>query len=103
MNAPAPASDRLQAAVRRAQARRRGWAGHGIARHLALAGSLGAAVLLPIAAGLALGWQIDRARGGGAAGRLGLLLAGAALGLWWAWRTMERARPGSDQDKEDPP
>lgn len=86
--------DQLQAAVERAKARQRGWHGHGLGAHLLLVGSLGVTILLPLFAGLGLGWLVDRARGGGAAGRLGLLLAGAVLGLWWAWRVMVRANRG---------
>lgn len=105
---PAPrqggVSAHLHAAVERAQVRRRGWHGHGIGAYLVMVGSLGVTILLPISAGLGLGWLLDRARGHGAAGRLGLVLAGAALGLWWAWRVMERVqRTATPDGKREPP
>ncbi len=84
----------LHTAVERAKVRQRGWHGHGLGSHLLLVGSLGVTILLPVGAGLGLGVLLDRARGGGAAGRLGLLLAGAVVGLWWAWRVMVRAQRG---------
>jgi ATP synthase protein I len=99
---PPADDDRLHAAVERAQARQQGWRGQGIGAHLLLVGSLGITILVPVFAGLGLGWYVDRLRGHGAAGRLGLLLAGAGIGLWWAWRVMVRGQHPPNQRTPPP-
>jgi ATP synthase protein I len=52
-------------------------------------GMVGWSVALPILAGAALGSWLDR-RGGGHGWALSLLMAGAALGCWNAWRLVAR-------------
>ncbi len=70
-------------AERMERARLRGqrfWSG------LALMGSVGWVVALPMVAGIFLGFHLDKRFGGGLSFTLGLLVLGLASGLYSAWR-----------------
>jgi ATP synthase protein I len=98
---PSPESraNELDAAVRRARARRSGSLhGRTVGAQLALIGGLGWTILAPVFLGLAVGWVLDQWRGFGGAFRVLLMALGALAGLLLAWRMMQRA---SDQPHDD--
>ncbi|MDR3453741.1 MAG: AtpZ/AtpI family protein [Rhodoferax sp.] len=85
--------DRLRAAARRAQRRERAALDDpetSVSRRLAQVGVLGWTIVVPMLLGLFLGRWLDRLLGTHALFAAALLLLGAGLGLWSAWRWMHR-------------
>lgn len=92
MNTPEkPPTDRLIESVRRESARRERHRLEGerpIGLNLATIGALGWLFITPMLAGVLAGRALDRAFGSGIFWTGALLVAGAALGFWLAWRRM---------------
>ena len=93
MNATNGTRDRLsdaaaRAAERRAEGERRPEPSLGA--RLGQIGVLGWTIILPILIGLVIGRWLDRALGSGIMFAAAFILAGAATGLWAAWRWMLR-------------
>ncbi|MEO6972592.1 MAG: AtpZ/AtpI family protein [Rhodoferax sp.] len=85
--------DRLRAAALRAQQRERAAQVDpetSVSRRLAQVGVLGWTIVVPMLLGLFLGRWFDRLLGTHAMFAAALLLLGAGLGLWSAWRWMHR-------------
>ena len=85
--------DRLRAAALRAQQRERAAQDDpetSVSRRLAQVGVLGWTIVVPMLLGLFLGRWLDRLLGTHAMFAAALLLLGAGLGLWSAWRWMHR-------------
>ncbi|MBN8892076.1 MAG: ATP synthase subunit [Rhodospirillales bacterium 70-18] len=86
--------DQVQDAARRAAARaRRGAADPepSLGARLGQVGSLGWTVVLPTLAGLFVGRWLDRTFGTGVFFSAPLIMIGAGLGFWFAWKWMHRA------------
>ena len=86
--------DQVQDAARRAAARaRRGAADPepSLGVRLGQVGSLGWTVVLPTLAGLFVGRWLDRTFGTGVFFSAPLIMIGAGLGFWFAWKWMHRA------------
>ncbi|HEY0180983.1 MAG TPA: AtpZ/AtpI family protein [Dokdonella sp.] len=93
MASPEPEPDRVLDAARRAAARAE--AGRrdpepSLARRLGQIGVLGWTIVVPVLLGLFAGRALDRLFGSGLLFAAALLFAGAAFGLWSAWRWMQR-------------
>lgn len=85
--------DRLRDAARRAAQRERAALDDPetpVSRRLAQIGVLGWTIVVPMLLGLFLGRWLDRLLGTHALFAAALLLLGAGLGLWSAWRWMHR-------------
>jgi ATP synthase protein I len=94
------AADRLEAAARQASKRHeRGQRDPepSIGNRLAQIGILGWTIVVPTLVGLALGRWLDRFFGSRILFSAPLLMIGAALGLWSAWKWMHRQQP-NDHD-----
>lgn len=88
------APDGMQEAARRAAERaRRGAADPepSLGARLGQIGALGWTVVLPTLTGLFLGRWLDRTLGTGVFFSAPLIMLGAGLGFWFAWRWMHRA------------
>ncbi len=93
MTAPEKSQDALAAAARRAAERaRRGTEvpEPSLGMRLGQIGILGWTVIVPSLLGLFLGRWLDRTFGTGVFFSAPLLLVGAALGLWFVWKWMNR-------------
>ncbi len=87
-------SDPLAEAVKIRSARRLRWLRDGdpsVAGHLAQIGVLGWIVVVPMLIGVAMGRWLDRALHSGIFWTAPLLMLGAALGCWSAWKWMKSA------------
>jgi ATP synthase protein I len=62
-----------------------------VARHLAQIGVLGWIIVVPILIGIFAGRWLDRTFGSGLFYTAPLLMLGAALGCWSAWKWMKSA------------
>lgn len=82
----------MEEAARRARRRARGREEPepSLGRRLAMIGVLGWTVVVPTLLGLWVGRFLDRALDTGIQFSAALLVAGAAFGLWSAWRWMNR-------------
>ncbi len=83
--------DGLAASVRRQRQRRRLWRLEGetsAARFVGQIGVLGWMIIAPTLLGLFLGRWLDRTLGTGVFWSAPLLMVGAAVGMWLAWRWM---------------
>ena len=88
-----PEQDPLVEQVRLRDARQRRWQREGdgsVARRLAQIGVLGWMIVIPILAGIFAGRWLDQWFQTGLLWTAALLMLGAALGLWSAWRWMQR-------------
>ncbi len=86
--------DPLVKGVRLHEERRRRWlreGGPSVARRLAQIGVLGWIVVVPMLIGIFVGRWLDRMFGSGLFCTAPLLMLGAALGCWSAWRWMKSA------------
>ncbi|HAF91848.1 MAG TPA: ATP synthase subunit [Pseudomonas sp.] len=61
-----------------------------LARRLGQVGLLGWMIVTPLLLGLLVGRWLDRLLGSGVLFSAALVVAGAGLGLWSAWRWMHR-------------
>jgi ATP synthase protein I len=80
--------------VRLRNERNRRWLRDGepsVARHLAQIGVLGWIIVVPILIGIFAGRWLDRTFGSGLFYTAPLLMLGAALGCWSAWKWMKSA------------
>lgn len=86
--------DGLGDAVRRRHERRARWQREGersIGQNLAMIGAIGWTIVLPTLVGIFAGRWLDRELGSGVFWTLGLLVAGLALGCYFAWQRIDRA------------
>lgn len=86
--------DRLAEAARRAALRDRQGAADpepSLGARLGQIGSLGWTIVLPTLLGLVLGRLLDRMLGTGVFFSAPLIMIGAGLGFWFAWKWMHRA------------
>jgi ATP synthase protein I len=86
--------DPLVKGVRLREARRRRWRREGepsVARRLAQIGVLGWIIVFPMLVGVFAGRWLDQAFGSGLFWTAPLLMLGAALGCWSAWKWMGSA------------
>ncbi len=93
MKRPASSADRLGDAARQAQRRAtlaREDPEPSLARRLGQVGLLGWMIVTPLLLGLLVGRGLDRLLGSGVLFSAALVVAGAGLGLWSAWRWMHR-------------
>ena len=93
MTAPRPKSpeDRLAGAARRAAERARRGAEQpepSLGARLGQMGILGWTIVVPTLIGVLIGRWIDRALGTGIVFSAALIMVGAAIGLWSAWKWM---------------
>ena len=93
MTAPRPKSpeDRLARAARRAAERARRGAEQpepSLGARLGQMGILGWTIVVPTLIGVLIGRWIDRALGTGIVFSAALIMVGAAIGLWSAWKWM---------------
>lgn len=89
-----PEQDPLVEQIRLRDARQRRWQRDGdgsVARRLAQIGVLGWMIVVPILAGIFAGRWLDQWLRSGILWTAALLMLGASLGLWSAWRWMQRA------------
>ena len=92
MSAPEPEKDPLVQGVRRQADRNRRWQREGdpsVARRLAQIGVLGWIIVVPMLVGVFAGRWLDRTFHSGLFWTAPLLLLGAVLGCWSAWRWMQ--------------
>ncbi|TRL42685.1 AtpZ/AtpI family protein [Rhizobium straminoryzae] len=88
---PDPRDDRLIEAAHQAAERKRAGDSNPeppFSRRLAQIGVLGWAIVVPILLGLLAGHWLDRLLSTGILFSAGLIVAGAAVGLWSAWKWM---------------
>jgi len=88
---PGPPDDRLADAARRAAERSRSGAERpepSLGARLGQIGVLGWSIIVPILIGLVIGRWMDRALGTGIVFSAALIMVGAAIGLWSAWKWM---------------
>ena len=86
--------DPMVQGVRLRNERNRRWLRDGepsVARHLAQIGVLGWIIVVPILIGIFAGRWLDRTFGSGLFYTAPLLMLGAALGCWSAWKWMKSA------------
>lgn len=84
----------MVAKVRQEQKRRRLWLTEGapsLARNIGQIGVLGWMVVTPTLLGVICGRWLDHSFGTGVFWTAPLLMIGAALGLWSAWKWMQRS------------
>lgn len=96
MSGPREAQDKLaEAAGRAAERREKGKRNPepSLGARLGQIGILGWTTIVPILAGLMLGRWLDRILGAGIVFAAAFLFLGAAVGLWAAWRWMQRTTP----------
>ncbi|AOK49222.1 ATP synthase I [Burkholderia sp. MSMB617WGS] len=96
-----PAADRVEQAARTAAKRAARGARDpepSLGRRLAQIGVLGWTILAPTLAALALGRWLDRAFASRVFFSAPLLMFGAALGFWLAWRWMKTQQEGDRDD-----
>ncbi|MGF7212735.1 ATP synthase protein I [Skermanella aerolata] len=101
MTGPEPGSsaeqdgqDPLVTGVRLRRERHRRWLRDGdpsVARHLAQIGVLGWIIVVPILIGIVTGRWLDQALNSGLFCTAPLLMLGAALGCWSAWKWMKNS------------
>ncbi|CAM5766596.1 hypothetical protein LMIY3S_01875 [Labrys miyagiensis] len=96
MNAPDPKEpeDRLAEAARQARARKEAGESHpepSLGARLGQIGILGWTIVVPALAGLFAGRWLDRQFASGVFFSAPLLMLGAALGFWSAWKWMHRS------------
>jgi ATP synthase protein I len=94
-----PPDDRMAGAARQAaelESRGRAEPEPSLGSRLGQIGILGWAVVLPTLMGLALGHWLDRTFGTRVFFSAPLLMIGAAIGLWSAWKWMHRQQRGGD-------
>ncbi|EIF71936.1 F0F1-ATPase subunit [Burkholderia pseudomallei 354e] len=99
--APKPAADRVERAAHTAAARAARGARDpepSLGRRLAQIGVLGWTIVAPTLAALALGRWLDRMFATRVFFSAPLLMLGAALGLWLAWRWMKAHQHGDRDD-----
>ncbi|MBF4041250.1 AtpZ/AtpI family protein [Burkholderia pseudomallei] len=99
--APPPAADRVERAAHTAAARAARGARDpepSLGRRLAQIGVLGWTIVAPTLAALALGRWLDRMFATRVFFSAPLLMLGAALGLWLAWRWMKAQQHGDRDD-----
>ncbi|CAM8850316.1 ATP synthesis-related protein [Burkholderia pseudomallei] len=99
--APKPAADRVERAAHTAAARAARGARDpepSLGRRLAQIGVLGWTIVAPTLAALALGRWLDRMFATRVFFSAPLLMLGAALGLWLAWRWMKAQQHGDRDD-----
>ncbi|KGX13922.1 AtpZ/AtpI family protein [Burkholderia pseudomallei] len=99
--APKPAADRVERAAHTAAARAARGARDpepSLGRRLAQIGVLGWTIVAPTLAALALGRWLDRMFATRVFFSASLLMLGAALGLWLAWRWMKAQQHGDRDD-----
>lgn len=87
-----PEPEQLDEAVRKRRERRAMWERDGersIGQNLALIGSLGWMIIVPLLGGVFIGRWIDRAFETGIFWTAALLVIGLAAGCWLAWRRMQ--------------
>lgn len=92
MNTPEPEQDPLVQGARRQADRNRRWQREGdasVARRLAQIGVLGWIIVVPMLVGVFAGRWLDRTFHSGLFWTAPLLLLGAVLGCWSAWRWMQ--------------
>ncbi len=97
MTGPEPKTDRLIGAVRRENARRAEQRREGerpFALGLAAIGALGWLFVTPMLLGVLAGRALDRWAESGIFWTGALLVAGAAIGYWLAWRRMNEMGRG---------
>ncbi|RZF27500.1 AtpZ/AtpI family protein [Paraburkholderia sp. UYCP14C] len=90
---PAESGDRVAQAAQRAASRERAARANpepSLGARLGQIGILGWTIVLPILLGLALGRWLDRVAGTRVFFAAPLLMIGAGIGLWSAWRWMHR-------------
>ncbi len=100
-SAPKPAADRVERAAHTAAARAARGARDpepSLGRRLAQIGVLGWTIVAPTLAALALGRWLDRMFATRVFFSAPLLMLGAALGLWLAWRWMKAQQHGDRDD-----
>jgi ATP synthase protein I len=88
----ASAERQLEDAVVRAHRRREHWLRSGewpLGRALAMMGRFGWTIVAPILLGAFAGRWLDRTFNTGVFWSAGLMMAGAAAGLWLVWRSMQ--------------
>jgi ATP synthase protein I len=88
-----PQDDPMAAAARRQSRRRRRWLSEGepsVARFVGQIGVLGWIIVAPMLLGLLLGRWLDRSFGTGIFWSAPLLLVGAVIGGYSAWKWMHR-------------
>lgn len=86
-----PPENRLAGAARRAAERARRGAEQpepSLAARLGQIGMLGWTIVVPTLIGVVIGRWIDRALGTGITFSAALIMAGAGIGLWGAWKWM---------------
>jgi ATP synthase protein I len=86
--------DPMVQGVRLRKERNRRWLREGepsVARHLAQIGVLGWIIVVPILIGIFAGRWLDRTFGSGLFYTAPLLMLGAVLGCWSAWKWMKSA------------
>lgn len=96
--APKPAADRVERAAHTAAARGARDPEPSLGRRLAQIGVLGWTIVAPTLAALALGRWLDRMFATRVFFSAPLLMLGAALGLWLAWRWMKAQQHGDRDD-----
>jgi ATP synthase protein I len=92
VNTPEPEQDPLVQGARRQADRNRRWQREGdasVARRLAQIGVLGWIIVVPMLVGVFAGRWLDRTFHSGLFWTAPLLLLGAVLGCWSAWRWMQ--------------
>ncbi len=90
----APEDDPLLQKIHETRARRELWLRDGdgsVARRLAQIGVLGWIIVMPILVGIFAGRWLDRHFNAGLQFTAPLLMLGAAIGLWSAWKWMHSA------------
>ncbi len=92
--APRREERELEEAVERARRTREHWLRTGewpLGRALAMMGRFGWTIVLPILLGAFIGRWLDRTFNTGVFWSAALVFAGAALGFWAVWKTMNSA------------
>lgn len=91
---PEPSSpDKMTAAVRKQQERRKRWLNEGepsVARFVGRIGVLGWIIVAPTLIALFIGRWLDHKLGTGIFWSAPLLLSGVVIGFWSAWRWMHK-------------
>lgn len=88
-----PDPEQLNDAVRKRRERRAMWEREGersIGQNLALIGSLGWMIIVPLLGGIFIGRWLDRQLETGILWTAALLVIGLAAGCWLAWKRMQR-------------
>lgn len=91
MTEPRPPQNHLQDALKARETRQRIWQTFGersLARNLGMIGAIGWLVVAPILLGLFVGRWLDTTFNKGITFSGGLIMVGAAVGGWLAWKRM---------------